>query len=896
MIVNCRSIKLFLALCSCSLLWSSCSNDGSTGRNKPMNSKIEKLKIQPGFQVEHLYSPSENNQGSWVAMTFDPKGRLITSDQYGALYRLELAPVGVDSVLKIEKLEIGKTNTELSDTTKPKIQMGYAQGLLYAFNSLYVMVNHESDEDFEKGSGLYRLQDTDGDDQFDKITLLKELQGEGEHGPHSVVLSPDKKSIYVIAGNFTDVPEMNAYRLPRVWKEDNIFPLIKDPRGHANDRTAPGGWVAKVDSLGNHWELISAGYRNSFDVAFNEAGEMFVYDSDMEWDFGTPWYRPTRILHATSGSEFGWRTGDSRWSPDYPDDLPAVINIGQGSPTNLIHGINSKFPEKYKHALFASDWSFGIIYAIHLKPNGSSYTAEAEEFLSGAPLPLTDGIIGPDGALYFLTGGRRLESDLYRVSYKVDEKQSAESTTAFSTEEGQEARNLRKQLEEFHGAPQQGAIDFAWPYLKHEDRFVRYAARIAVEHQPVSQWEARTLKEKDPVTLIQAMVALARQGKPVSRNAMLKAVSTIPYATLTEAQQIDLLRAVELILLRMGNPDPSAKELIVDYLNPHYPAKSNAVNRSLSKVLLYLEAPGAIAKTLALLENAKDDPAEKTASESSDLILRNPQYGMDIASMLSKVPPAQQTYYATVLMDAKTGWTPELHEKYFAWFKKAFSYKGGLSYIGFINHARLAALTHVPKGQLEHFREVSGEGLLANSGNDLAEGPQPKGPRRRWNVEEALPVAEAGLMNRDFEQGKMMYAAGRCSSCHTMRGDGGNIGPDLTQLGTRFTPKDMLEAIIEPNKTVSDQYAATVFTMKDGSSILGRLTSENDRSYLISQNPFAPEALREIAKQDVASTKYSYISIMYPGLINNMNEDELKDLLAYLMAGGNEQHELYKKQ
>jgi glucose/arabinose dehydrogenase len=384
-------------------------------------------------------------------MTFDSKGRLITSDQYGALYRLEIAPVGQDSVLKIEQLEIGKTSSELADTTKPKIQMGHAQGLLYAFNSLYVMVNNRVTEEFETKSGLYRLQDTDGDDQFDKITLLKELEGEGEHGPHSVILSPDKKSIYVISGNHTNVPPMDAYRLPKVWQEDNMFPLIKDPRGHANDRYAPGGWVANVDSTGSYWELISAGYRNAFDITFNEAGEMFTYDSDMEWDFGMPWYRPTRICHVTSGSEYGWRTGNSKWSPDFPDNLPPVINIGQGSPTNLIHGMNANFPEKYKHALFASDWSFGIIYAIHLKPTGSTYTAEPEEFLSGAPLPLTDGIIGPDGALYFLTGGRRLESDLYRVSYKGDVK---DSVATASPDEGVQARNLRKQLEEFHGAPQ----------------------------------------------------------------------------------------------------------------------------------------------------------------------------------------------------------------------------------------------------------------------------------------------------------------------------------------------------------------------------------------------------------------------------------------------------------
>ncbi len=69
-------------------------------------------------------------------------------------------------------------------------------------------------------------------------------------------------------------------------------------------------------------------------------------------------------------------------------------------------------------------------------------------------------------------------------------------------------------------------------------------------------------------------------------------------------------------------------------------------------------------------------------------IMRNPQYGMDIANMLSSVPPAQQTYYAIALSQAKNGWTPELREQYFKWFYTAFSYKGGHSFRGFINNAR----------------------------------------------------------------------------------------------------------------------------------------------------------------------------------------------------------------
>ena len=115
-------------------------------------------------------------------------------------------------------------------------------------------------------------------------------------------------------------------------------------------------------------------------------------DSDMEWDFGLPWYRPTRICHVTSGSEFGWRPGTEKWSPAYPDNLPPVLNVGQGSPTSFFTGQNAHFPDKYKNSLFAFDWSFGIIYAINVEPNGASYTAKGEEFVSGSPLPLTAGV------------------------------------------------------------------------------------------------------------------------------------------------------------------------------------------------------------------------------------------------------------------------------------------------------------------------------------------------------------------------------------------------------------------------------------------------------------------------------------------------------------------------
>jgi putative heme-binding domain-containing protein len=859
---------------------SACSDRKDLVTQESADPKIAKLKMPKGFKAERIYSPGENDQGSWVSMTFDNKGRMIACDQFGGMYRLEIPPLGDSSKPKVEKLIIG--NPDASDTATNRFGMGYAQGLLYAFNSLYVMVNHNPDDDFKKSGGLYRLQDKDGDDKYETVEHLIEMNGEGEHGPHSIILSPDKQSIFLIAGNHTDLPKFDTYRLPSNWQEDNLFPLIKDPSGHANDRTAPGGWIAHIDSTGKHWELFSAGYRNAFDIAFNDAGDLFAYDSDMEYDIGMPWYRPTRICHVTSGSEFGWRTGNSKWSPSFPDNLPATLNIGQGSPTNLLYAGNAKFPAKYKNSLLAFDWSFGIIYSVHLDPDGSTYKAKAEEFISGAPLPLTDGIVGPDGALYFLTGGRRLDSDLYRVTYDSDDENEQVEHTAITEE-----NKLRKKLEEYHTAPTAGAIDFAWPQLKNNDRFIRYAARIAVEHQPVAEWQNKVLSEKDPVTFIQSAVALARQGKPDVKNALLQALDAVDASKLSKDQQIDLSRAYELVFLRMGFPDGNVRQQTIATLEKSYPADDNLVNRQYSKLLITLQAPDAVEKTIALMENAKDDPSyQKTFTESSDLIMRNPQYGLDIAEMLSKVPPAQQTYFANMLSAAKVGWTPELREKYFNWFRNASNYRGGKSFMGFIDRARKLALANVPKAEFAHFNTLSGDSIFKYAGPFVpGKLPQPKGPGRNWTVDEALKVVDSGLTNRNLENGKNMFAASMCMSCHSFKGEGGQIGPDLTQLGTRFSAKDILESIIDPNKTISDQYAATIFYLKDGKSIMGRLVNQDGEKYSVSQNPFAPQVLRDIPKSDVERTKVSDVSIMMPGMINNLNADELRDLMAFLMSG-----------
>ena len=265
-------------------------------------------------------------------------------------------------------------------------------------------------------------------DMPDKVEMLREFDAGSDHGVHAILKTPDGKGLYLISGNNAVLKEGPKAGTPdsspvaKLWGDDHLLPRMPDGRGHNRHVMAPGGIVYRFTPDGKTFEIFASGFRNIYDGGVNRDGELFVYDADMEYDFNTSWYRPTRINHVVSGAEFGWRNGAGKYPEFYIDNLPATLNIGPGSPTGVAFGTGAKFPEKYQRALFISDWSYGKLYAVHLTPQGSTYSGTFEEFLSGTPLPLTDVIINPvDGAMYFAIGGRRTQSGLYRVTYTGSE-------------------------------------------------------------------------------------------------------------------------------------------------------------------------------------------------------------------------------------------------------------------------------------------------------------------------------------------------------------------------------------------------------------------------------------------------------------------------------------------
>ncbi|MBA2706640.1 MAG: PQQ-dependent sugar dehydrogenase, partial [Gemmatimonadaceae bacterium] len=722
---------------------------------------VENLTLLPGFKAELVYSVPRGTEGSWVTMTPDPKGRLWVSDQTGPLFRVTL-PTATRPIL-VEPIDL---------------EIGSSQGMLWDADSLYVVVNSK---DAKNKSGLYRLRDTNGDDKLDELTLLKSFKdrsnqdaGYGEHGPHAIVKGPDNL-LYVVAGNFTSLPDPIAPTSPaKNWAEDLLLERMPDGKGHDPTIMAPASWVCRTDKDGKKWEAIVTGMRNAYDIAFNPDGELFTHDSDMEWDIGAPWYRPTRINHLVSGAELGWRNGSGKWPTYYPDSIPGIADTGEGSPTGIAFGTGAKFPAKYQRALFASDWAYGKIYAVHMEPKGAGYTATYEPFIVGKPFDVTDVVINRDGAMYITIGGRGTQSGLYRITYTGNE--STVPAPTLKDSRSAQARALRHKLERFHGRRDPAAVSTAWPYLNSDDRFLRTAARIAIEHQDPSQWTERALGPNPPTTSINALLAVCRGGDKSLQPRVIEALDRLDLTKLTEEQQLEALRAYGLCFIRMGRPTDAVSNSLRSRFNSMFPHKSVSVTHELTELLVYLKSPTVVDKSMKLLDGAQTQE--------------------------------EQLFYAFQIRNLAIGWTPQLRDSYFRWLNRAQqNYRGGASFQLFLKNVRSDAVKTLSEQEKVAYAPLL-KPVIEAPPEAAAHIPARKFVRS-WTMQDLALKLQQVKSGRSFESGKSAYAAVSCVKCHRFNGEGGASGPDISGVGARFQPADLLESLILPSKIISDQYQAT---------------------------------------------------------------------------------------
>jgi putative heme-binding domain-containing protein len=735
----------------------------------------DRFSVPEGFRVEQAVRPPDSDKTfSLVNMCFDAKGRLLVSREGGP------------TLLCIDPDKNG-----VMQTVKPYCTLvKNSQGMCWVKDALLLV------GDGPKGTGLYRCRDTKGTDQIDEVKLLHAFKGGmGEHGPHAVLHGPDGW-LYVVVGNHAWAnigpeaaknganPDKLAANSPLTrWPtggmgpdqgkknttEDVLLPRLNDGRGHAANILAPGGTIWRMDLDGKNVSLVAAGFRNAFDAAFAPNGELFTFDSDMEWDENLPWYRAVRVCHCPPGADFVWRTGAANTPDYYIDSLPPTFETGRGSPVGLEFYDHHAFPKKYRGAFFMADWSLGIIWACHLERSGATYKANVERFCTGAPMNVTDLNVGPDGSIYFVMGGRGSQGGVYRIVYtaKSDQKDPKELSSldqvlyapqtlsawgrlrleemlessgtkrkwfdkavSVLTESKAPTKKRIRAIDLMHRLDRAGTADIVpqmfllttklppdlvahmvwvtgtlgdkvdfhtpvyldeclqhkdamvrrracealiridafpssglkrlWPLLGDDDRFVRHAAQLVLEHIDTKKYADKIGNEANDLTAWNGIIALCHTNQAVPYAEQIFGRLRGGVSPKAEPQVLlDWLRTTQLAMVHC-EARPIWTKAIAKQCEDLFPHPDWRVNRELAILLVAFQREGQLEQPLQarLLKAVKD----------------------------SKDDRLQQIHYVYCMRLLRDGWTPEIVRAVTDWYEGTRDWKGGYSLVPFLEN------------------------------------------------------------------------------------------------------------------------------------------------------------------------------------------------------------------
>ncbi len=168
---------------------------------------------------------------------------------------------------------------------------------------------------------------------------------------------------------------------------------------------------------------------------------------------------------------------------------------------------------------------------------------------------------------------------------------------------------------------------------------------------------------------------------------------------------------------------------------------------------------------------------------------------------------------------------------------------------------------------------------------------------REWTMDDLLPPVRELAKGRDFQQGKWVFEKSLCGACHAFAAfsPGTGLAPDLSSVGNQYPREFLLQSIVEPSAVINGQYYFTNFHLKDGEVVSGKLIEMVDGKYRVAPSVAAPDTIVELKEEEVAALEPSPVSPMPTGMLNTFTQDQILDLIAFLMSGGNPQAGFFSK-
>ena len=488
--------------------------------------------------------------------------------------------------------------------------------------------------------------------------------------------------------------------------------------------------------------------------------------------------------------------------------------------------------------------------------------------------------------MYFAIGGRKVQSGLYRVTYVG---QDSTAPADLHDKDGEEQRAVRRKLEDLHLAQgdHEANAKVTLPHLGSSDRFVRFAARVALENNH-GGWKLSDLNAEAPDALLTGLMAYVRgfkrtefgkepdidtpapawggvvrkiedAGRSQARESVLTMLQPLDWKSLSHSQKLNVVRVLSLTFLRIGPPTSDERDELLARVNAVFPEKSRELNSELAQLMVYLQHPEAARKIVAQLVEAP------TQEEQIDL--------------------------ARTLRHLRTGWNPELRQAYFEWFVRAQSYRGGASFQLFVSNIRAEAMLTLSPEEKVALKPI----LDAKPEAAPTFTRKPRPVVKKYTMQDLVPLVQTGLKDRDFDAGRKLFGEAACFACHRFDNQGGAVGPDLTILSGRFSSRDILESIVEPSKQISDQYGSVNLITLDGKVVHGRIINLAGDSFRVQTDMLNPGSLVNVDRKQIDEMIPSKISMMPEGLLNVLKEEEILDLMAYLLSRGDRENAMFRQ-
>jgi putative heme-binding domain-containing protein len=499
-----------------------------------------------------------------------------------------------------------------------------------------------------------------------------------------------------------------------------------------------------------------------------------------------------------------------------------------------------------------------------------NYGGSRGAFLKGKPLPITDMQFGPDGALWFMVGGRRTQSAIYRVTWTGSPVAAAADSSA-RAQPGSGAQlsrvsaaqsDVAERLIAAQGVADESIVELAFEALDSPDRRLRFTARTALESQDPGLWIPRALAETRPWAAIEAMIALAHRAPSSLRERMLARIASWPIEAMCacdrpsnahsyafqEAQLVAALRALQLVLIRMGVPTRALAA-----------RSSGASTRS-----THTRAPRPIAKCATArlpriparrreVARADRHHVQRRGPARARLAVAHAAHRLDARRAAALLPLAQRPGRERRLQLSGLHRRPAPRRDRVAERRRAHG-------------ARPAARRAQGRGD----RREAGGGALRES----------TGPPR--SSSRSSPRRAPAATSRAARRPTRARAASNATASPARAAALGRTSP---APGSRFSDRDLVEAMVRPSSTISDQYRDTEVVTKDDEVYVGRIVEDTpQRVRLACIQPREEELAFDRA--EIAVVRPHALSRMPEGLLDALTEAQVLDLIAYLRAGG----------